>query len=151
MALIEYKAPFWCRPHSSSGELSSVQEVSSLNILLCKGIVPTLIIIRVGLETYNHDAETVVTVQSAEMKQSSIPVLDSVFGTVGVGPATELPTAFDDTAQTSSCISINSALYNWTRPFLHAHRHGQRLQIHPPANMYNNFSKSWTQHVKPVL
>jgi len=52
------------------------------------GVVPTLIIIRVGLETYNHDAETVDTVQSAEMKQSSTPVLDSVFSTVGAGPAT---------------------------------------------------------------
>ena len=145
MALIEYKAPFWCRPHSSSGELSSVQEASLLNILLYKGIVFTLIIIRVGLETYNHDAETVVTVQNAEMKQSS--TLDwtrfSALSRQGLQ---------QNCLQLLMTLRKHLPVYQSIVPSTiepDSHRHGHKFILLQTCTV--TFQKSWTQHAKPVI
>ncbi|KAF8811106.1 hypothetical protein BYT27DRAFT_7134085 [Phlegmacium glaucopus] len=73
------------------------------------GIVPTLIIIRVGLGRCTLDAETIITLHREEERQSSTPVLDSIFSSVGAAPVTEQPTAFNN-AQTSSCIERDNAL-----------------------------------------
>ena len=82
-----------------------LKDIFLLNNLSWKGIIPTLIIIRLLLES--HDDETTQTLHSTEIRQTSTPVLDSIFSTVGTTPATELPGSFDDNTQMSFCLESN--------------------------------------------
>ena len=88
-----------------------LQEQTLLYKLSWKGIVPTLTIIRIGLVGRTRDA---TSLHNAEVMQSSTPILDSIFSTVGTTAIAELTPRFDDNAQVSSYVENNSATYNCT-------------------------------------